>query len=230
MNILVIDDHPLVRDAMGQLVTRLGEQVRVYEAADSHTAMRAAREQHDLDLVLLDLNLPGLQGMAVLEQLRRECPSAPVVIVSMFKDSETILGAIRLGAMGFIPKSSDRETMLNALRLVLSGSVYLPPELAMSETRPDGGPGRDFTARQGSSLRAELTGRQAQVLALVMKGRTNKEICRELGLAERTVKAHLTAVLNALKVTSRTQAVIAANQMGLDPEELLQATPGCSPG
>jgi len=230
LNILVIDDHPLVRDAMGQLVSRLGEQVCVYEAADSHAAMRTAREHHDLDLVLLDLNLPGLQGMAVLEQLRLECPSAPVVIVSMFKDSETILGAIRLGAMGFIPKSSDRETMLNALRLVLSGSVYLPPELAITEVRLDGGPGRDFTARQGPSLRAELTGRQTQVLALVMKGRTNKEICRDLGLAERTVKAHLTAVLNALKVTSRTQAVIAANQMGLDPEDLLHATPGSSPG
>jgi DNA-binding NarL/FixJ family response regulator len=144
-----------------------------------------------------------------------------VVVVSMFRDRDTVSEVIRNGAMGFIPKSSGRETIINALRLVLAGSVYVPAEAAgeggmLEELLPTGG-----LAHTDSVALLGLTARQGQVLALVMKGHANKEICRELGLAERTVKAHLTAVLNALKVTSRTQAVIAAARLGLVAESLL---------
>jgi DNA-binding NarL/FixJ family response regulator len=221
MKILVVDDHPLVRDAMSQLVAQLGGDVEVFEAPDCATGLRIAQAHSDLDLVLLDLNLPGLRGIPALERFRSEHPAAPVVIVSMFRDRDTVDEAVRRGAMGFIPKSSSRDTIVNALRLVLSGSVYVPPEAAAGESAPEEAPP---IAHARNAAELGLTPRQGQVLALLMKGRSNKLICRELGLAERTVKAHMSAVLNAFKVTSRTQAVIAAGKLGLDAETLLAAS------
>lgn len=220
MKILVVDDHPLVRDAMSQLVAQLGGDIAVLQAPDCAAGLEAARAHSDIDLVLLDLNLPGLRGIPALERFRQDHPATPVVIVSMFRDRETVNEAIRLGAMGFIPKSSSRETIVNALRLILAGSVYVPPEAAPGENGREDAPPL-VHARSATEL--GLTPRQGQVLALLMKGRSNKHICRDLGLAERTVKAHMSAVLNALKVTSRTQAVIAAGKLGLDADSLLAA-------
>ena len=224
MKILVVDDHPLVRAAMAQLMTQLAGDVEVIEAADLIGGLGAADANADIDLVLLDLNLPGLRGMPALERFRREHPSVPLVVVSMFRDRATVTEALRCGAMGFIPKSSGRDTIINALRLVLGGSVYVPPEAALADGSGDDASLMAFKGHDRAASDLGLTGRQGQVLGLVMKGRANKEICRDLGLAERTVKAHLSAVLNALKVTSRTQAVIAANRLGFDPERLLHAT------
>jgi DNA-binding NarL/FixJ family response regulator len=221
LKILVVDDHPLVRDAMAQLVTQLDGDVQVLEARDCSAGLEAARAHSDLDLVLLDLNLPGLRGIPALARFRQEHPAAPVVIVSMFRDRETVNEAIRCGAMGFIPKSSSQGTIVNALRLVLSGSVYVPPEADIGEDRSEAAPAL-VHARTAAEL--GLTARQGQVLALLMKGRSNKEICRHLGLAERTVKAHMSAVLNTFRVSSRTQAVIAAGALGLDAESLLSAS------
>jgi DNA-binding NarL/FixJ family response regulator len=221
MKILVVDDHPLVREAMAELVTHLGSAVDVLQAPDCAAALALARMHPDLDLVLLDLNLPGLRGVPALVRFRSEHPSAPVVVISAFRDHDTITQVIRHGAVGFIPKSSGRDTIVNALRLVLAGSVYVPPEAALPDA-PDGAPMQAGLQTHGMSpADLGLTPRQAQVLGLLMKGRANKEICRDLGLAERTVKGHLTAVLNALRATSRTQAVIAANRLGLDAEALL---------
>jgi DNA-binding NarL/FixJ family response regulator len=223
LKVLVVDDHPLVRDAMAQLVAQLGRHVEVMEAPDCMVGLETARAHPDLDLVLLDLNLPGLRGIPALQRFRREHPAAPVVILSMFRDRDTVTEAIRHGAMGFIPKSSGRETIVQALRLVLSGSIYLPPEAAVGEVRPEDAALAGTLAHVRGAGDLGLTARQGQVLALMMKGNSNKEICRTLGLAERTVKAHVTAVLNALKVTSRTQAVIAATRIGLVAEDLLAA-------
>jgi DNA-binding NarL/FixJ family response regulator len=223
LKILVVDDHPLVREAMAQLVSRLSGSVEVLEASDCLSGLAAARSNPDIDLVLLDMNLPGLRGIPALERFRQEHPSTPIVIVSMFHDRDTVTETIRRGAMGFIPKSSGREAIVNALRLVLGGSVYVPPEAAIGSAVSDEMLVYRVSVHARSASELGLTVRQGQVLALVMKGRTNKEICRELALAERTVKAHLTAVLNALKVTSRTQAVIAANRLGLDSENLFAA-------
>jgi DNA-binding NarL/FixJ family response regulator len=224
LKILVVDDHPLVREAMVQLLMHLGGLVDVLEAPDCAAGLAVARAHPDLDLVLLDLNLPGLRGIAALDQFRQAHPTAPVVVISMFRDRNTVTEVMRHGAVGFIPKSSGRETIVNALRLVLAGSVYVPPEAALGDAFPHEAPPAGMFAngvQQGTAPGIGLTARQGQVLALVMKGRANKEICRELGLAERTVKAHLTAVLNTLKVTSRTQAVIAAHKLGLDADGLL---------
>jgi DNA-binding NarL/FixJ family response regulator len=221
VKILVVDDHPLVRSAMAQLVSQLEADVEALEAADCLAGLAVVEAHPDLDLILLDLNLPGLRGMAALDSFRRRHPTTPVVVVSMFRDRDTVAEALRRGATGFIPKSTGQETIVNALRLVLAGSTYVPPEAALGgEAVLEAGPSR-LSGHDGTAAGIGLTARQGQVLALVMKGRANKEICRELGLAERTVKAHLTAVLNTLKVTSRTQAVIAAGVLGLDPDALL---------
>ncbi len=223
MKILFVDDHPLVREAMTQLVSRLGGSIEVLAAQDCMSGLALARAHPDLDLVLLDLNLPGLRGIPALQRFRQEHPTAPIVVISMFRDRDTVNEAIRNGAVGFIPKSSGSDTIVNALRLVLAGSVYVPPEAALGQDAADDPLPAGMRSPDRAASGLSLTPRQGQVLAIVMKGRANKEICRELDLAERTVKAHLTAVLNAMRVTSRTQAVIAANRLGLDPEGLLAA-------
>jgi DNA-binding NarL/FixJ family response regulator len=224
VKILIVDDHPLVRDAMSRIVVELAHTVEVLEAADCARGLELARDVPDVadvDLVLLDLNLPGVRGFEALEQFRREHPALPVVVVSMYHDGDTVREVIRRGAMGFIPKVYSKDIILGALRLVLSGAVYVPPQ-AMAEdvgTAAEQSPGRAaMSLSKIGELR--LTPRQGQVLALMMRGRSNKDICRDLGLAQRTVKLHVTAVLNTLRVSSRTQAVIAAAQLGLNADNL----------
>jgi len=225
VRILVVDDHPLVRDAMASILQGLSSSLRVLQAADCATALRLARAHRDLDLVLLDLNLPGSRGFDALDRIRREHPALPVVILSMFQDRQTVLAAIQRGAMGFIPKAAVKDVILKAVRQVLAGGVYVPPE-AVTGASVSGGEAQQFVAPgHGSRSLADLrlTPRQGHVLALIMRGKSNKEICQTLGLAERTVKVHVTAVLTALKVSSRTQAVIAAGQLGLSADDLLAA-------
>jgi len=223
MKILVVDDHPLVRDAMLHVLAPLGASIELLEASDCASALALARAQKDIALVLLDLNLPGARGFDALDAFRREQPALPLVILSMHRDRETVLESIRRGAMGFIPKASAKEVIVSAVRLVLSGGIYLPPEAVIDAAASDRSAIDNAPTSQPSRSLSQLglTPRQGQVLALVMTGKSNKEICRTLGIAERTVKVHLTAVLNALKVTSRTQAVIAANGLGLTSSLLL---------
>lgn len=224
MKILVVDDHPLVREAMAGILNEIGESTQFVDAADCTGALAAAREHADLSLVLLDLNLPGVRGFEALDRLRRAHPTLPVVILSMHHDHESIREALRHGANGYIPKASPTAVIVNAIRLVLSGGVYVPPEVVDEPMRLPGDP-FEFAppARARSVTDLGLTPRQGQVLALIMRGRSNKDICRALGLAERTVKVHVTAVLTALKVSSRTQAVIAASELGLSADALIAA-------
>lgn len=217
LKILVIDDHPLIREAVRNVLGRLGESIVALEAADCDSALRIVDEHPDLDLILLDLGLPGTSGMDALGMLRERHPAVPVVVLSANDDRDTVVEALDRGAMGFIPKSSSNEIMLNALRLVLSGGVYLPSKVFISNhaTLPAPMP----LASLG------LTERQLQVLVLMVQGKPNKLICRELGLAESTVKIHVTAILKALRVTSRTQAVIAVGRMGIKLDGIGQALP-----
>lgn len=221
LKILVVDDHPLVRDAMAGLLASIAPAVTIVEAGDGESALAAARAEPDLDIVVLDLNLPGSRGFEVLDRLRDEQPALPVVILSTLHDRQTVLEAIRRGAMGFIPKLAAKDVIVGATQLVLAGGMYLPPQAIVEAQGDPAAPAPDAAPR---SLAARgLTPRQQQVLALIMQGRSNKEICRTLGLAERTVKVHVTAVLTALRVSSRTQAVIAAGALGLRAEQLLAA-------
>jgi DNA-binding NarL/FixJ family response regulator len=221
MKVLVVDDHALIRTALRGLLGQLDRDVTVLEASDCRSAFELIEKQSDLDLVLLDLGLPGTHGLAALEELRANHPALPVVVLSSANDRASVTQALDQGAMGYIPKLSSNELLISALRLVLSGGIYIPPEiLARWEAPPaadrsaaaacePGGPPRRTPADLG------LSERQAQVLRLLLEGQSNKLICRELDLAESTVKNHVTLILKALNVTSRTQAVIAAARMGL---------------
>ena len=215
MKLLVVDDHPLIREAVQGVVTQLEPGAMVLAVGDSERGFAIADAEPDLDLVLLDLNIPGLAGIPALKAGRRRYPEVPVVVLSSADDRPTVLAAIAAGAAGFIPKSSPNEVLLNALRLVLAGGKYLPPEALAPVAGSGARATRAATERALSLETLGLTDRQAQVLKLLAAGKSNKLICRELDLAERTVKAHISAVFRALGVTTRTQAALAAAKLGL---------------
>jgi DNA-binding NarL/FixJ family response regulator len=214
MKILIVDDHALIRDALRGVLKELTHEATVLEAADSRQAMSLIDSNPDLHLILLDLNLPDRDGLAVLADLRRHHATISLVVLSASEDRDSILKAIDLGALGFIPKSAPHEVIVNALRLVFSGGVYIPLQaLASVETRE-----AKPVAQRSSMSPADcgLTERQMEVLALMMEGKSNKAISRMLDVAEPTVKHHVTAVLKALNVSNRTEAVIAVGSLGWD--------------
>lgn len=218
MKILVVDDHPLIREAMQHVLAELDTWVELVEACDMDSAYTALASHLDVDLVLLDLGLPGAVGMSGLDGLRHKYPDLPVVVLSALDDTTTVLTALDHGAMGFIPKCSSNVLIVNAMRLVMSGGIYVPPQAVASAIPHSANTQHSPAATSGKATRPEqlgLTGRQAQVLALMVQGKPNKAICRELDLAEGTVKIHVTAILKALGVNNRTQAVIAASRMGM---------------
>jgi DNA-binding NarL/FixJ family response regulator len=214
MKYLVVDDHTLIRDAMESVLASVDPGARVLTAGSGAQARTVLASEPGVDLVLLDLRLPDVDGLALLEELRSEHPAMAVVMLSGERDAATVRRALDAGAAGFIPKTEPREVLAGALSLVLAGGVYVPREALGAPPAPaaagGGGP---------SPQELGLTDRQVDVLALIMKGRTNKHICRELNLAEPTVKNHVTAILRALKVGSRTEAVLAVTKLGwsLDP-------------
>jgi len=211
MKILLVDDHALIRDALRSVLKELAADATVLEASDCRQTMRVIEEHPNLHLILLDLNLPDRDGFAVLADLRKRYATISIVVLSAFHDRENVLRALDLGALGFIPKSASREVMANALRLIFSGGVYIPPE-ALAPA--DAAPGRAARGSQVSPADLGLTARQMEVLALMMQGKSNKAISRVLATAEPTVKHHVTAILKALKVANRTEAVIAVGALG----------------
>jgi DNA-binding NarL/FixJ family response regulator len=217
VKILVVDDHPLIREALRQVLRALDERLDLLEATSGDEAFELTERNSDISLILLDLTLPGVDGYEVLRRLREEYPGMPVVVLSATEHPDAVLRAIDGGAMGFIPKTSSSQVLLSALRLVLSGAIYLPLEVLRKEH--DIAPAVPRAPATPSDLRdpveVGLTGRQTQVLALLVQGKSNKLICRDLNLAEGTVKIHVTAILKTLGVTNRTQAVLAASKLGL---------------
>jgi DNA-binding NarL/FixJ family response regulator len=200
------------------VLRRLEPHWAIDVAVDCESGLDLAGEGPEPALVLLDLVLPGVSGIQAVKLWRNRYPATAVVVFSAAADPATVLAAMNAGAAGFIPKSSSNELMLNALRLVLGGGRYLPPELLSRDSANPGGARRPARATTASLQTLGLSARQIEVLTWIAKGAPNKTICRELGLAERTVKAHITAVFRALKVTSRTQAAIEASKLGLvDP-------------
>lgn len=219
MKILVVDDHPLIREALRGVFGELKRDASVFEASDSRQAMQIVAEHDDLGLVLLDLNLPDRDGFSILRELREHHPGIAVVVLSGVQDKNTVTKALDLGAVGFIPKTGQREVMMSALQLVFAGGIYIPPEVLTREESPP--PASPTATRLGLQSQARpsdlgLTERQVDVLALMMQGKSNKAICRVLDLAEPTVKNHITAIFKALKVTNRTEAAISARELGWD--------------
>ena len=216
MKILVVDDHVLIREALRGVLRELkGDAVVIIEAADSRQAMRQIEQHRDVKLILLDLALPDRDGFEMLRELGVRYPTISTVVLSAYHDRNRVKKALDLGALGFIPKSVQREVMLSAFNLIFAGGIYVPPEILGRQpvARPE--PAAPASLNQqviGSGL--GLTERQIEVLALMMQGKSNKAICRKLHLAEATVKVHVSAILKAFKVTNRTEAVIAAGALG----------------
>ena len=219
MRILVVDDHPLIPEALATTLTVLDAGCVVESAGDLEAALRISEQDPPPDMVLLDLGLPGQHGLSALSAFREAQPALPVVVLSADAGRDRVLSALDLGAMGFIPKTARKEVLLNALRLAISGGVYVPPDALH---HPWELPATAGGAASEACTPADLgmTERQAQVCALLLRGMTNKLICKELGLAEGTIKIHVSAVLKLLGVPNRTQAVLAAHRLGLRTERM----------
>ena len=214
MKILVIDDHELIREGLRPLLEQLGsaaDPARVLDAQSFSRGLEVAEANPDLDLVLLDFNLPNVTGFAALVDLQERFPDVPVVMMSGEDDSALVREAFERGALGFIPKSSATPVVLNALRLVLSGGTYVPPA-AIAPSRP--APPAAAPPAEPRSVPG-LTPRQNDVLRLLLAGKPNKVICRDLNLAEGTVKSHVAAIFKTLNATNRVEAVIAAGKLGI---------------
>jgi DNA-binding NarL/FixJ family response regulator len=218
MNFLMIDDHALIRDALRGVLQELRQDAAVSEASNYRQAMRLLEQDPDYGVILLDLHLPDRNGLTVLAELRQRYPAISIVVLSAFNDYDTVVKALNLGAVGFIPKSAERAVMLGALQLVLAGGTYIPRDiLDRGSSATASGPqvpGESQTDVQPvSPTDLGLTERQVEVLAHVIRGMSNKAICRKFDLAERTVKNHVTAIFRALKVTNRTEAAFKAREL-----------------
>lgn len=222
MKILAVDDHPLILEALHHVLRRLDRDVAVLDALTAEDARRLADAHPDAALMLLGLTLPDEDGFALLGELRGRHPEIPIVALASSDGRDDVVRAIDLGATGFLPKRSSKDLIVSALRLVLMGGLYVP-RIAFDESTPESrapAAGRATPAKRGAMTPRDLglTDRQAQVLALILEGKPNKVICRELRLAEGTVKIHVAAILRALNVGTRTQAVIEAARLGLSFE------------
>ena len=227
MKVLLVDDHPLILSALQTVIKGLGDDVSVLGAGSAAEARTALQQDPDFDLVLLDLSLGDADGVDVLTELRAAYPSLPVVVVSASDRTSDVIRAIDLGAMGFVPKRSSNEQLFEALRMVMSGGLYVPPMMLGLDAPPGFGDSVPDIMRpvgvqssqspyQKAPLSLQsvgLTPRQSDVLALLLQGKPNKLIARELNVSVETVKDHVAAVLRALGVSSRTQAVLAVSQM-----------------
>ena len=209
--ILIADDHPLFREALRGAVQRILPQTTLHEA-DSVDALYALVEAHsDADLLLMDLNMPGAHGFSALVHLRALHPQLPVVVVSAREEPAVMRRALDHGALGFIPKSADSETIGIAVGQVLDGERWAPAAAASA-------PAMDRDEEAVARRLRELTPQQFRVLQMLGEGRLNKQIAWDLGVSEATIKAHVTAVLRKLGVNNRTQAVLMAGRLAVDPD------------
>ena len=212
MKILIVDDHALFREGLVLLLEALGQPVHALQAENAETAMRQIGSHPQLDLVLLDLVMPGPGGIELLPEIKRLVPAAPVVILSADESHRTITGAIERGASGYIPKTSTADIMRGALRLVMGGGIYVPPIVLRDETRPPVPEVQPKRMAKPEDL--GITPRQVEVLDFLLAGMPTKVIASRLGVSDSTVKAHTMAIFRTLKVRNRTEAVLEASRRG----------------
>lgn len=213
--IIIADDHPLFREALTASVKRLYPNVTIYEADTIDALMELVEQRQDADLLLLDLNMPGATGYSALVHLRAQYPMLPVVVVSAHEQPELMRRALDHGAMGFVPKSADTETLREALAAVYLGDVWAPEAAYEAAATPE----EDKVAAERLKT---LTPQQFRVLQMVGTGLLNKQIAHELGVTEATIKTHMTAILRKLGVTNRTHAVLLAKQLSLPMDDSAQ--------
>ncbi|MFY8092103.1 MAG: LuxR C-terminal-related transcriptional regulator [Niveispirillum sp.] len=213
MKILIGDDHLLFREGLCRLLAQLDAQANFVEAGTFDQVRELARDGHDFDLVLLDLQMPGFPGFSGVQEICEAQAGTPVVIVSASEAQADVRAALDAGASGYIPKSSSVKIMLSALNLIFSGGIYVPPAAILGDGPGVTGTVASGTGQAGGAGAPTLTQRQRDVLRCLREGKSNKQIAYELGLSEGTVKIHVTAVMRSLGVRNRTQAVIASGDM-----------------
>ena len=210
MKLLIVDDHAILREGLVALLQQFEQGADVLQASDTTEGLRLAEAHPDLDAVFLDLNMPDQGGMEIIPIFARRCPQLPVIVLSSSEDPSDVRLALKSGAFGYVPKSASPRNILSALRLVLSGEIYIPPLML------DLGPVvTDGSGRVAPEAGERLTERQTEVLRQLCRGLSNKEISRALDLSEKTTKSHITAIFKALSVVNRTQAASAARRAGI---------------
>ena len=217
MNILIVDDHPLFRHALIQAVRYSLPQAQISETAAVNEFYERLENGPEPDLVLLDLNLPGASGFSALVHVRAQNPALPIIVVSAHEDASIIQRAIAHGAMGYIPKSAHPSHIGEAIRQVLDGDIWLPPNLPAANMNFDPR-AADETAL--AERIQSLTPQQFRVLMMVAEGLLNKQIAYELDVSEATIKAHVTAIFRKLGVQNRTQAVLAINALNIEERKV----------
>jgi DNA-binding NarL/FixJ family response regulator len=209
MKLLIVDDHPIVLDGLAALLASAAPETVVLTARDAPGGLKLVEANPDLDVVLLDLRLPGVSGHAAISEFGRLRPTLPIIILSSSEDPADVRRALALGALGYMPKSGSRQALMSAIDLVLNGEIYVPPLLVgglVGET-----PKGVLAGQHG----VKLTDRQAEVLAMLSEGMANKVIATKLNLSEKTVKIHVTAIFREMNVVNRTQAAAVGRQLGL---------------
>ena len=207
LKILVVDDHPMMSVALADVLRGLAAKVETLIAHSGAAALQMVAQHPDLDLVLLDLGLPDVDGFDLLARLRARCPGVPLAVVSGNEREQDMRRALAAGALGFIPKSTPPAKLLQAIRQVLAGEVVMPAALTAAPAAA--------AAAAGETRAEALSERQHDVLRLICAGKSNKFIAQELALAEKTVKGHVTAIFKSLDVVNRTQAALMARERGL---------------
>ncbi len=214
LKIGIADDHEVFRTGLRHVVRQLADEVQIVEACSFDEAQELFADDGSIDMILVDLFMPGMNGTSGVRALCERLPTVPIVVVSMSDRASDVRHAIDFGARGYIPKTSTADITLSALQLVLSGGVYIPPNVLRTRSLQHAGvmPSHAEPIPQGSA--SSLTPRQREVLELVGQGKSNKEIATELGLADGTVKIHMTKIFKTLNVKNRMQAVLAVSGDG----------------
>ena len=206
LKILIADDHALFRESLSLMLVRLDDrEPTIIQADNSAHAIQLAGQHADLDMILMDIDMPGTSGMSAIKTLRQVAPGVPIIMISADEGYHQISRAIDLGARGFIPKTTSADVMLSALRLVLNGGIYLPEQLLAAYQTRGSDPGNE----------QHLTPRQMEILRLLQKGEQNKNIAHQLNLSESTVKVHVRRIFTVLDARNRSQAVNHAIERGI---------------
>jgi DNA-binding NarL/FixJ family response regulator len=211
MKLLIVDDHPVLRDGLAALLAQAGPDTAVLQARDAQEGLALVESHPDLDLIILDLAMPGMKGLQALTEFGRKRPDLPVIVLSSSEDPRDVRQALASGALGYVPKSASQQVLLSAVRLVLNGDLYIPP-LILGEPSSAIERKSDGAGRNSGRL---LTTRQVEILVLLSEGKPNKTIAATLTLSEKTVKAHISAIFKTLNVVNRTQAAVAGREAGI---------------
>jgi two-component system, NarL family, nitrate/nitrite response regulator NarL len=211
MKLLIVDDHAVLREGLAALLQQIGPDTTVVQAQDANEAITLLGGHPDLDVVVLDLVMPGMNGLDALSEFGRTRPDLPVIVLSSSEDPLDVRKALAAGALGYVPKSAGQRVLLSAIQLVMNGELYVPP-LVLEGNR---GSAQSIGYRTGNRSGQALTARQVEILKFLSEGAPNKLIAKVLGLSEKTVKAHITAIFKTLNVENRTQAAVAGRNAGL---------------